>query len=346
MAKKLISVWLSVAILLFSSISIYAEDYVKGDFFVRNINMNGAEVSNYQLNDPIFMYKYSTYLPLTTETGSVLGYTAGLDSESRTLKITKKEVTQTDINQKWLKNNGNDIQAEVLKDYTVTVDPGTGEGAKQLDLKGLPVLKTNTAYYVPLSALTDDGTFGWSAYYDSYSGLYISTKKDVAAQSLFNEPQSRYNRGLVNYIKKSNGSYTTTKAQELVFLFQHEAEVNGVDPTLLMAVSHKESTFNPKAISSSGCIGLMQIMPSTAAKYGISRSQLYDPKVNVGFGSLYLKEHIDSYGGNVITALSAYNQGAGAVSRGSYSTGYAKGVTSIQNNLKNYLSQGGYGTGK
>jgi len=151
---------------------------------------------------------------------------------------------------------------------------------------------------------------------------------------------------LVSYIKKYNSSYTTDKAQNLVFLFQHEANIYGVDQTLLLAVAHRESTFNPSAKSSSGSLGMMQIMPSTAARYGISSTQLLDPHVNIEFGAKYLKERIDAYGGNVTKALSAYNQGSVAVNRGSYSTRYAVKIISTQSNLKTYLSSGGYGTGK
>lgn len=344
MAKKLLSVWLSVAILLFSSISIYADQNVQGDFFVRSININGTEVSNYELNDPLILYKYSTYIPLTSEMGKILGFSAGLGSESRTLVITQKEPTQAGVSEAWEKNKGQDVTAVSLDGMTVSV--GTDKGAKELDLKGLPVLKTNTAYYIPVSALTDSGAFGWSAYYDSYTGLYISTKGNVTAKSLFNEPQSRYNRGLVNYIKKYNGSYSTTRAQELVFSFLHAEKVHGVDHTLLMSMAHKESTFNPNVIGGGDCIGLMQIKSSTAAGYGVSRSQLFDPASNIMLGAQYVKERLNAYGGNVTTALSAYNQGSGAVSRGGYSTSYANRITTTQDNLKNYLSQGGYGTGQ
>ncbi len=378
MAKKLISVWLSLTILLFSSISIYAGDNVRGDFFIKDISINGQQIINYQMDDPFFLYKDSTYLPLNAEMGKILGLKIELDMESRTLKLWKAEPTQTNLSQRWMKNNKQDVKTEIVSNVSViayeaaketTVDePEDIEQeavsdeevqsdqetvielpkleAKQVDLKGMPVLIKGTVPYIPVTAITSNGLFGWDVYFDSYTGIYISTKEGVKAKSFFNEPRSRYNRGLVNYIKKYNGSYTTNKAQRLVFLFQHEANIYGVDQSLLIAVAHRESTFNSSAKSRSGSLGMMQIMPSTAARYGISSTQLLDPHVNIEFGAKYLKERIDAYGGNVTKALSAYNQGSVAVNRGSYSTRYAAKILGTQSNLKYYLSSGGYGTGK
>ncbi|WP_324825469.1 lytic transglycosylase domain-containing protein [Sinanaerobacter sp. ZZT-01] len=379
MAKKLISVWLSLTILLFSSISIYAGDNVRGDFFIKDISINGQQIINYQMDDPFFLYKNTTYLPLNAEMGKILGLKIELDMESRTLKLWKAESTQTQLSQRWMKNNKQDVKTEIANNVSVIAyetannekaaekaddtESETGSDdelqsdqetvielpkleAKQVDLKGLPVLVKGTVPYIPVAAITSNGLFGWDVYFDSYTGIYISTKEGIKAKSLFNEPRSRYNRGLVSYIKKYNSSYTTDKAQNLVFLFQHEANIYGVDQTLLLAVAHRESTFNPSAKSSSGSLGMMQIMPSTAARYGISSTQLLDPHVNIEFGAKYLKERIDAYGGNVTKALSAYNQGSVAVNRGSYSTRYAAKIISTQSNLKTYLSSGGYGTGK
>lgn len=378
MAKKLISVWLSLTILLFSSISIYAGDNVQGDFFIKDITINGEQIINYQMDDPLFLYKNATYLPLSAEMGKILGLKIELDLESRTLKLWKTEPTQANLSQRWMKNNKQDVKTEIasnvsviayesVKETAVDAAEGTSQKkvtdaavqsdqetvielpkleAKQIDLKGMPILLKGTVPYIPVTAITSNGLFGWDVYFDSYTGIYISTKAGVKAKSFFNEPRSRYNRGLVNYIMRYNGSYTTDKAQQMVFLFQHEAKIYGVDQTLLLAVAHRESTFNPSAKSGSGSVGMMQILPSTAARYGISSTQLLDPHVNVEFGAKYLKERIDAYGGNVTKALSAYNQGSVVVNRGSYSTRYAAKILKTQSNLKYYLSSGGYGTGK
>jgi len=87
----------------------------------------------------------------------------------------------------------------------------------------------------------------------------------------------------------------------------------GVDPTLVKAVALVESGFNPKARSAKGAQGLMQLMPATAARYGVSN--LRDPYQNLTAGAKHLRDLLDQYQGDVTLALAAYNAGSGAVSR-------------------------------
>src|SRR4030095_630447 len=91
------------------------------------------------------------------------------------------------------------------------------------------------------------------------------------------------------------------------------ARENNVDPTLVKAVALVESGFNPKAVSSAGAKGLMQLMPSTAKRYGIS--DLHDPYQSLRAGAAHLRDLLDEYDGNVTLALAAYNAGSGAVKR-------------------------------
>jgi soluble lytic murein transglycosylase-like protein len=128
-------------------------------------------------------------------------------------------------------------------------------------------------------------------------------------------------------------------------LFKHEAEVHGVDEVLLMAMAKKESTFKYDAVGKNGPVGLMQIMPKTAAGYGISREQLFDPHVNIEFGARYIKNNLALYDNNKTVALSAYNQGGRAISRGTYSTRYANNVTGAEKTISQYLVNNGYGLG-
>jgi peptidoglycan lytic transglycosylase len=88
-----------------------------------------------------------------------------------------------------------------------------------------------------------------------------------------------------------------------------------LDPALLAAVIYQESKFHAHARSSSGAIGLMQLLPATAKGIAIhtggSRfrvSDLDDPEINVRYGSWYLRHLLDKYG-DVPTALAAYNAG-------------------------------------
>ena len=96
-----------------------------------------------------------------------------------------------------------------------------------------------------------------------------------------------------------------------------------LDPALLAAVIYQESKFRSDAKSSSGAIGLMQLQPETAKgiaiRTGGSRfqtSDLYNPEINVRYGSWYLRHLLDKYDGDLRKALAAYNGGQGNVDRG------------------------------
>jgi soluble lytic murein transglycosylase-like protein len=86
-----------------------------------------------------------------------------------------------------------------------------------------------------------------------------------------------------------------------------------VEPNLLRAVIVVESGFNSRAVSKRGAMGLMQLMPATATRFGVSNP--YDPLQNVHAGARYLKFLIDRFGQDVSLALAAYNAGEDAVDR-------------------------------
>ena len=101
---------------------------------------------------------------------------------------------------------------------------------------------------------------------------------------------------------------------------QQAARAYGVDVHLLQAVVAVESNFDANAVSRSGAIGLMQIMPATAVGFiglrGTRQSlamQLQDPVINVHAGALYLRSLLDTFSQRVDLALAAYNAGAGNV---------------------------------
>jgi len=89
------------------------------------------------------------------------------------------------------------------------------------------------------------------------------------------------------------------------------ARRNALTPDLLRAVIRQESANRPCAVSRSGAMGLMQIMPETAQYLGLLEP--FDPVQNIDAGSRYLKELVLRYGGDLFLALAAYNAGPGAV---------------------------------
>ena len=94
-------------------------------------------------------------------------------------------------------------------------------------------------------------------------------------------------------------------------LVNRAAQTHGLDPSLLHAVIRAESAYNPEAVSSKGAVGLMQLMPGTAARYGVRNP--YNPEDNVFGGARYLRDLLGMFRSDVRLAVAAYNAGEGNV---------------------------------
>jgi soluble lytic murein transglycosylase-like protein len=101
------------------------------------------------------------------------------------------------------------------------------------------------------------------------------------------------------------------KPQELNEVIHSISDRNHLDPDFVSSVIHAESGFNQHAVSPKGAQGLMQLMPGTASKLGVSNA--FDPRANVEGGTRYLSELLQRYNFDVIKALAAYNAGPGRV---------------------------------
>lgn len=109
--------------------------------------------------------------------------------------------------------------------------------------------------------------------------------------------------------KKGRG-WTTGNARIDSLIKQNGAKF-GVDPYLIFCVMEQESHFNARALSPKGAQGLMQLMPGTAARFGVRRPS--DPAQNIAGGTRYLKQLIQQFDGRIDLVLASYNAGEGAV---------------------------------
>ncbi len=107
--------------------------------------------------------------------------------------------------------------------------------------------------------------------------------------------------------------------QSLRFFRQIQAVSStfNIDPLLLHAIAHVESRHNPQAVSPAGAIGLMQVMPATARRFGLENPeyQLFDPMENLVVSSRYLRTLYGYFGNDLPLVLAAYNAGENAVIR-------------------------------
>ena len=96
-------------------------------------------------------------------------------------------------------------------------------------------------------------------------------------------------------------------------IFEQASQTYGISLSLLKAVAKAESDFDPDCTSSSGAMGIMQLMPATAKELGVTNA--YDPEQNIMAGAKYLAENLKIFDGDISLATAAYNAGRGAVEK-------------------------------
>lgn len=101
-------------------------------------------------------------------------------------------------------------------------------------------------------------------------------------------------------------------SEDMDAIFEEAADRYGLSSSLIKSVAKAESSFNPKAVSHAGAMGVMQLMPGTARSLGVSDP--FDARQNIMGGAKYLKENLDRFG-DVSLALAAYNAGPNAVQK-------------------------------
>lgn len=112
------------------------------------------------------------------------------------------------------------------------------------------------------------------------------------------------------------GEMGTTGNPKYDALIAQAAARHGVDPNLIVAVMRQESGFNYRAVSYKGATGLMQLMPATARRFGVTN--IFDPAQNIEGGTRYLRFLLDTFDGDVKLVLAGYNAGENAVVNSGY----------------------------
>jgi hypothetical protein len=120
------------------------------------------------------------------------------------------------------------------------------------------------------------------------------------------------------------------------------ARQHGVEPSLVRAVVAAESNYNAHAVSGAGAVGLMQLMPATAADYGVSSTAaLFDPETNLRTGTRHLKRLLNKYRNDYGRVIMAYNAGEGVVDRTNSRVTYLETLNYTEAVIKNYRRNGG-----
>ncbi len=113
----------------------------------------------------------------------------------------------------------------------------------------------------------------------------------------------------------SLGGFTTGNSEVDNYIVE-SGKRNSVDPLLLYSIMHQESSFKPRAMSNKGARGLMQLIPATASRFGVTN--IWDPKQNIEGGARYMRFLLNLFNGDVRLALAGYNAGEGAVMKYGY----------------------------
>lgn len=132
--------------------------------------------------------------------------------------------------------------------------------------------------------------------------------------------------------EKLSNSETIDCPKNLEDIFETAASTYNIPLNLLLAVAKAESDFDPDCTSSSGAMGIMQLMPATAKELGVTDA--YDPEQNIMGGAKYLAENLKIFNGDTKLSVAAYNAGRGAVKKYNGIPPY----TETQNYVKKVLS--------
>jgi len=214
-----------------------------------------------------------------------------------------------------------------------------------------PVTRTIVQRCMPLALLTL-GALGWVisnpcaadiwGYVDDKGVAFLSDHQVDAGYFLFKKEAPRPKAEEFDYAALERmgamGSVTTVNPMlraQFAPLIAQVAQENSLDVSLLHAIITVESGYNPQARSPAGAIGLMQLMPGTAQKYGVRN--IWDPLENLQGGARYLRFLLTMFPNKLDLAIAAYNAGEGAVTQaGMKIPPYAETMAYVPNVITHY----------
>lgn len=176
---------------------------------------------------------------------------------------------------------------------------------------------------------------GFDVWVDDLTGLYISTREGVSAESLYNPHHAKIVDVLSDYMMSANKKLDKETAIYYEYLFRHESNVTGINELTIIAVAKTESNFRSDA-KGNGSLGMMQPLTRYAPRYGYDREMLLNPHYNIELCSMYLMDRMHIFWDEELM-LVAYNRGSASVFAGRRSSEYSRKVLKIKSELQEKL---------